>query len=157
MFYEVDHPKKAKGIRSSRRYFTGRCMGAVAVALVTFVLCSAPAFAQTGIARLGYRWDVWVPGGWKGIWTRRDISGAISNQYDAVWYHQTYGEIRSDIRIHIDVRDGLIITRRDITGPQAGRTCRYTGYLNFVQRTASGTFGCQWAAGPFRWNARTWR
>ena len=136
--------------------WTGQIMGGLMISLMITLSNPLPSHASD-ISRLGYRWDVTVPGGWTGIWTRRDILGAISNQYDAVWSHPTYGTIRSDIRIHLDVRDGLIIERRDLTGEQTGKTCRYTGRLYYSQGTANGTFGCQWAPGPFSWSARTWR
>ena len=142
---------------ANRFSISNMAFAALLVSMLSFASFVECASADTGIKRLGYRWDVVVPGGWTGIWTRRDIAGAISNQYDAVWSHPTYGLIRSDIRIHIDVRDGLIIERRDLTGGQVGKTCRYVGQLYFAQRTASGTFGCQWAPGPFTWSARTWR
>lgn len=131
----------------------------VMAALAAIVIASSAwmAAAQSGIARLGHRWDVTHTNGWKGIWTRRDIRGAISNQYDAVWYHPVHGEFRSDMRIHISVRDELIITRKDITGPQAGKTCRYTGRLYFAARTASGTSTCVFAPGTHPWSAKTWR
>ena len=130
---------------------------AIAAALALVTLAGTASHAQSGIHRLGHRWDVTVPGGWTGVWTRRDISGGISNIYDAAWYHPAHGSIQSELRVHIDVRDGLIIERRDLNGPQAGRTCRYTGQLFYAQGTARGTFSCQWAAGPFQWSARTWR
>ncbi|MBW8639361.1 hypothetical protein K1W69_19360 [Hoeflea sp. WL0058] len=132
----------------------------LAVLLACMVLSAqfvSLANSQNGIHRLGHRWDVTVPGGWKGIWTRRDISGGISNIYDAAWHHPTHGSIRSELRIHIDVRDGLIIERWDINGPQAGRKCTYKGSLNYPRRTAGGTFGCAWAPGPYNWRATIWR
>ena len=126
-------------------------------AMVIVGVMAASASRAVDIRRLGHRWDVTVPGGWTGIWTRRDIRGAISNLYDGSWYHPVHGSIRSEVKIYLDVRDGLIIERRDLNGPQAGRSCRYVGRLVYSQRTAYGTFGCQWAPGPFSWNARIWR
>ncbi|MDP6704883.1 MAG: hypothetical protein QF893_00950 [Alphaproteobacteria bacterium] len=136
---------------------TTQALAATALAVIVIVSIAGTAYAQSGIARLGHRWDVEHSNGWKGIWTRRDIRGAISNQYDAVWFHPVHGEFRSDIRIHISVRDELIIQRKDITGLQAGKTCRYTGRLNFAARTARGTSTCVFAPGNHPWWAKIWR
>jgi hypothetical protein len=75
--------------KSTMAVRTAQIMGVLIISLMITLSYPLPAYASD-ISRLGYRWDVTVPGGWTGIWTRRDISGAISNQYDAFWSYVRY-------------------------------------------------------------------
>ena len=85
--------------------------------------------------------------GWTGRWRRR----GRSNVFDATWTHPRHRVVRAILYMRV-TGNVVTITRRDTFGPGLGRGCRYRGVIrgNYV----SGTYGCDWARGPFRWTAR---
>lgn len=134
-----------------------RTTNALAAAALAAVMATIPfghAWAQVDLRKLGFRWDLTQSNGWKGILVRRDIQTGISNQYDAVWFHPVHGYFRSDIRIHLDVNNNVIIARTDLSGPQIGKKCTYRGALNVAAGTANGTESCEFAPGTRPWSAK---
>jgi len=76
-----------------------RTINALAAATLIAAMATSlvgQAWAQVDLAKLGFRWDLKQSNGWTGILVRRDIQGAISNQFDAVWFHPVHGDFRSD-------------------------------------------------------------
>lgn len=124
------------------------------MALVAGGFGSCPAHAETMIDKIGHRWDE-SELGWKGVWTRRDITGARSNIFDAYWTKPGLPSHTAELRISVSVRNEVIIMRYDKTGVQAGGSCRYTGWLQGTY--ASGTVSCSWSPGPHQWSARIWK
>ncbi|MDK9696588.1 MAG: hypothetical protein OEL76_09365 [Siculibacillus sp.] len=93
-------------------------------------------------AQLGSSWDE-TELGWRGTWTRRPGSDA----FDALWVHPNGHRDVAELRV--SVRDRQV----SILRLQAKGTCRYRGTLSPDGRTMQGTYGCDWAPGPFGWSA----
>lgn len=96
---------------------------------------------------LGWRWDEHELG-WKGVWLRR----GESNTFDAVW---TYGSRKEKAVLTINISGNDVIVKRQQTSGFSfpGQTCTYKGTLAADNVTVTGTYGCDWAKGPFNWRA----
>jgi hypothetical protein len=119
-------------------------LGAAGAIAVLAVAGSAGDAEAEGI--LGTQWAE-NESGWTGRWRRR----GRSNVFDAFWTHPRHGQVRAILYMRV-TGNVVTITRRDTFGPGVGRGCRYRGVIrgNYV----SGSYGCDWARGPFRWAAR---
>jgi hypothetical protein len=81
--------------------------------------------------------------GWQGTWTRRPGT----NIFDAQWVRSGGGREAATLSISVDGKS-VKIQRKQPKG-----SCWYTGILSQDGRTAEGTYGCDWAHGPFNWRA----
>lgn len=99
-------------------------------------------------ADLGKSWDVTEVFGWTGVWTRRDKS----NVFDALW---TLGGKREKAELAINITGNIVnVKRKQKTGYSfPGQMCEYKGTLAADKMTVKGTYGCDWARGPFNWKA----
>jgi hypothetical protein len=92
--------------------------------------------------------SVWTESelGWQGTWTRI----GRSNQFSAEWTHPS-GR-REAATMTISVTGNRVSIRRD--QGQRGQ-CRYSGIVSRSggTRTVNGTYGCDWAQGPFPFSA----
>mgnify|MGYP001766544193 CR=1 FL=1 len=90
----------------------------------------------------GAAWDE-TELGWSGSWTRR----GGSDVFDARWVHPNGHRDAAELRISVSGRQVSILRR------QAKGNCRYQGTLSADGRSMQGTYGCDWAVGPFAWRA----
>jgi hypothetical protein len=93
---------------------------------------------------LGTTWNE-SESGWSGQWLRRGDTAT----FDATW---RAGSSTETAVLTMTVSGSKVtIHRVDSTAPYTGQTCDYTGTIS--GNSASGTYGCQWASGPFTWTA----
>jgi hypothetical protein len=81
--------------------------------------------------------------GWSGTWTRRPGTDV----FDARWVHPNGHREAAELFISVNGSQVSILRRQ-----QKGE-CRYEGTLSPDRRSMQGTYGCDWAAGPFQWSA----
>lgn len=81
--------------------------------------------------------------GWAGNWTRRPGTDV----FDARWVHPDGHREAVELTISVNGSQVSILRRQ-----QRG-TCRYQGVLSADGRSMQGTYGCDWATGPFPWSA----
>ena len=116
-----------------------KCNGGI---LTIVDLLGVPPVTRPGDA-LG---NIWYESefGWSGVWIRRPGT----NVFDATW---TMGATRVQAVLAIQIQGNAVTVRRQQPN---GQTCDYSGTLDGGGRTVSGSYSCQWARGPFAWNAR---
>ena len=93
-------------------------------------------------ASLGSLWHE-SEASWQGTWKRRPGTNVL----DAVWTNPSGG--RDTAVLEISVNGRTISIHRS----QAKGSCSYTGALSADLRSVQGTYGCDWAHGPFAWSA----
>ena len=104
-----------------------------------------PECAMPPAGDLGRTWNEQELG-WHGVWTRL----GNSNQFSATWTRPGGG--RETALMTMTVRGANVTILRD--QGQRG-SCRYKGIMtsNGLQRSVTGSYGCDWAPGPFPWSA----
>lgn len=117
---------------------------ATALALGAMILTTTPAAWAQPAPVGGTMWNE-SEAGWQGTWTRL----GRTNDWNAVW---TKGGKVVRANLVIDIRGSdVYVSRQDFEGPGAGKGCAYTGKIR--GRIVSGTYGCDWAPNPMKWNA----
>ncbi len=105
--------------------------------------------SETQKCGLGMRWDEVEVSGWTGVWTRR----GASNVFDAHW---TLGGKQDRATLKISMQGNTVNINRQQTdsgSSNPGQECRYKGTLAADNVTVTGSYGCDWAAGPYNWRA----